>query len=722
MWPLSERATGSLQFGWDPGQHCAMVTDHSGTKAAVLGSSHPLREHVIGQFGDIEIKEDHLVGVPTDDVQVCIGMRLALTAKVKQCAFVFSGSGFTEHEALRTFRIAIKGIPRLFAEKVRHYKRLLNTTLQLETPDDELNRSLKWAVVGTDKFFAETPGLGSSFLAGHGLSSSGWNGGQTNSGRPGYAWYFGRDSAWTCLAAIDYGDLDKVRTVLEFLGRHQDLNGKILHELTTSGHAHFDAADSTPLYLIAFGRYLRASGDVSFARKEFPRLTKALDYCFSADTDGDHLIENSSAGHGWIEGGKLFPAFAEHYLSSCWAEALTQVSYVAGVLNKHRLASRCMREGNIVRSILKRTFQNEATGFYSFAKNPDGSFRPEITVLPTVGMYFDCAEDEFARHSLSEFASDRFTADWGVRIVRKDDFLFDPTGYHYGSIWPLFTGWTSLAEYHLNRPLQGFGHLMSNALLVDQFSAGGVDEVLHGEQFRPAGVCPHQAWSGSMIMQPAIEGLLGLKVDALSCSLGLKPSLPPQWKEIRVRNIRVGQQRVAMSVRRSSGETVFTFSAASRQTTKRSRSVQIQLQPTLPLGTRIEEIWLAGKQIAGHVHVDKDTSIPILHGILKSSLHIRIKHSYGISVVPPRPHFEGGEESRGLRIVDERWELRVYSVIVEGKIGSEYLLDVFDPARTAKKIDGAVAVAREGEYLILSVVFSGESLSGYSRKELRLTT
>jgi glycogen debranching enzyme len=96
-----------------------------------------------------------------------------------------------------------------------------------------------------------TSSLGRSLLAGFANTGEGWN-----SGRPGYAWFFGRDACWTALAILHYGDFESVKELLRFLGRHQDLSGKILHELTTSGAAHYDAADATPLYVILLGRYL----------------------------------------------------------------------------------------------------------------------------------------------------------------------------------------------------------------------------------------------------------------------------------------------------------------------------------------------------------------------------------------------------------------------------------------------------------------------------------
>ena len=722
MWPLSEHTTGSLQHSWDSSGQAAVITDQAGRNAAIIGSSCKPADHLIGKFLVIEPEADRLVGKPTEQMRVCAAFRLSLKPTVRQCAVVFAGSSSNTAEALRAYRGTMKSIQGVLREQVKHYERLFSGTVRLKTPSESLNKAFRWSVAGTDKFFVETPGLGSSFVAGYGLTSGGWNGGHKESGRPGYAWYFGRDSLWTAMAALNYGDFDKVRAVLEFLGRHQDLSGKILHEMTASGHAHFDAADSTPLYLILLGRYVRASGDVTFARKEFAKVTRALSFCYSTDADGDHLIENTNVGHGWIEGGKLFPAHSEYYLSSCWAEALAETSYLADALKEHQLSLQCKRESKKVSSILRREFKNDDTGFYDFAKNADGSFRPEKTVLSAVGMMFNCAEEEFAQRSLSELASNNFSSDWGVRMVGNNDRLFDPTGYHYGSIWPLFTGWTALAEFQMNRPVQGFGHLLSNALLAEQFSAGCVEEVLHGTRLIPSGVCPHQAWSGTMIAQPLLEGMLGLKADARSLTLHMRPYFPPHWNNCEVQNIHVGGSRVTMVLKREHDATTFTFSRRQPAKTGSSRPIKLILRPVFPLGTRFHDLSINGRRKHLRLTLEDYRSLPVIHAVLDSSTEIRLSHSHGIAIIPPTPHLARGEESQGLRVIDEQWESGKYQLTLEGRAGGEYLIDVFDPSQSVGTIDGATQLSRERGHHTMSVIFPAHVSDHYVRRVVSMTT
>jgi glycogen debranching enzyme len=175
---------------------------------------------------------------------------------------------------------------------------------------------------------------------------------------------------------------------------------------------------------------------------------------------------------------------------------------------------------------------------------------------------------------LNELGSRRFTTAWGTRIVGRDNKLYNPAGYHYGSIWPLFTGWVSLAAFRQRNPHLGFRLVQAMMHLHMKFSAGQVPEVLHGERCQSTGVCTHQAWSESMVLQPMLEGMLGLRVDACAGSLTLRPFLPGGWTELRAEGIAVGTKRVDLVLRRETQGVRCTF------VLRRGKRVGIQLQRT----------------------------------------------------------------------------------------------------------------------------------------------
>jgi len=50
--------------------------------------------------------------------------------------------------------------------------------------------------------------------------------------RPGFAWFFGRDSFWTSFALTAAGDFDSARAAIDFIAKYQREDGKIPHEIS----------------------------------------------------------------------------------------------------------------------------------------------------------------------------------------------------------------------------------------------------------------------------------------------------------------------------------------------------------------------------------------------------------------------------------------------------------------------------------------------------------
>lgn len=724
MWPLSAESTGSLRYRWDDGYGGLVVTNETGALCSIVGSSISPQEVCFGQFDRLSEVDGRLEGQPTTRTQVAIGMRIAGGKGVTDVGVFFGGSNQGETDALKGYR-AVSAHPDLsLSSNVTRFKRLERTSIRVQCPNEQFSRSLRWARWSLTRLFAATPGIGKSMMAGYGLSSAGWNGGHERSGRPGYAWYFGRDSLWAALGLLGSADFRRVRQVLEFLGSYQEPTGKVLHELTTSGFVHFDAADATPLYVLLMGKYVRASGDVEFCRSQFERVERAIRFCFTTDKDGDGFIENTGVGHGWVEGGPLFPAHAELYLQACWAGALEEAAFLARVANRPEPVHKWNKAARRVRSAIERELWNSKTGFYRFAKLSDGKYSEETTILSTVAMLLGCARSDRSQSSLVEFASANFTTDWGVRILSREHPSYNPAGYHSGSIWPLFTGWTALAEFKCGRPLQGMAHLLSTTSLADHFAGGCIEEVLHGDNFKPTGVCPHQAWSESMVLQPFFEGMLGLDVDALSRSVRLRPFLPPGWKRLEVSGISMGTSTLGFSVKQSADETVYKFTCkTAKRYAKSKKSLSLILQPLLPLGTRIKETLVDHRRIRERGTITHYDSTPSYKLRLSGSLEVRIRHQLGIGLVVQPPHLVREQSSKGIRIIEERWKGQTYELDVEGRRGREYLIDLYDPSGSMKAIEGGVALARSDGQVLVSLRFPGDEQDAqYVKTILRVRT
>jgi hypothetical protein len=153
---------------------------------------------------------------------------------------------------------------------------------------------------------------------------------------------------------------------------------------------------------------------------------------------------------------------------------------------------------------------------------------------------------------LSRWAADEFSTDWGIRDISPKTAFYDPISYHQGSIWPLFTGWVSMAEYRANRPLSAYAHLMQNVNLTWDQDLGSVTELLSGEYYQPLGrSSSHQLWSSAMVITPMVRGLFGLMWNAGTKTLRVAPNLPPEWDRASVSNVMVGDELLNVEFEKS---------------------------------------------------------------------------------------------------------------------------------------------------------------------------
>ncbi len=141
----------------------------------------------------------------------------------------------------------------------------------------------------------------------------------------------------------------------EFLAKYQRADGKIPHEISQSAgfvpwftdfpYA-WASADATPLYVIAHADAWRAGGDRAFLARHWPSIQKAYQFSAATDADRDGLIENTGVGHGWVEGGALYPAHEEIYLQGLWIEASRSFAALATEMGDRTAGDARVRQRN----------------------------------------------------------------------------------------------------------------------------------------------------------------------------------------------------------------------------------------------------------------------------------------------------------------------------------------------------------------------------------------
>jgi len=157
----------------------------------------------------------------------------------------------------------IDSLPQAYAQTQNSYHHFFDNRLTVETPDHRIDEALKWAEVSIDQAQV-VRGDETGMIAGYYESA--------DSARPGYAWFFGRDTLFTTYAMNSYGDFALTRKAVNFLLKRQRQDGKIMHEFSQAAESidwkntpyFYASADSTPLMIMAMHDYVRGSGDVDF--------------------------------------------------------------------------------------------------------------------------------------------------------------------------------------------------------------------------------------------------------------------------------------------------------------------------------------------------------------------------------------------------------------------------------------------------------------------------
>jgi glycogen debranching enzyme len=667
-WPA---ALGGAYLNWEPALHAFAFAEEQKKYVAIVGS--PTANVTEQEY------QTNYSSSPEN------AFRLGVTNAGKETKIVaIAASVNGRGEAATTYRTLISNYAALENDSANYYLDYLSRTVNLELPDAQLQQAYDWARVSMIQGLVTNPYLGTGLIAGYRTSGIGQ--------RPGFAWFFGRDSFWTALALDAEGDLATTRTALEFISKYQRADGKIPHEISQGASfvnwfADFPypyaSADATPLYLIAANDYVTESGDTAFARDKWDSLWKAYQFLHST-YDAQGLPQNFGFGHGWVEGGPLLPVKTELYQSALGAQALAALSSLAYSAGKNDMSKQLAEDFSRQKHLVNQAFWSAESGTYAFALDNKGQKVMEPSVLATVPMWFGLLDSEKASSMLAQLAAPEHQTDWGMRIISSRAPKYDAGGYHYGSVWPLFTGWASVGEYRYHRAFSAYSNLRSNALLALDGSPGHVTEVLSGDYYQPLSTSsPHQIWSAAMVISPMLRGLLGLETIAASHTVVFAPHVPADWISFAVRHIRAGD--IILDLRYSRTHNEITLEVES------SGDSELDFSPALSPRAQVLAAEIDGHRAPLQVQRSDVDQHPHLRASLmkgKNTIRIRVNNDFGISYANELPAL--GSSSQGVRVISESWTASRDALNVDfvGRRGARYELAIWNPTQIAS-VDGA---------------------------------
>jgi glycogen debranching enzyme len=669
-WP---GAIGGVDQEWDSALHAFRFAEVSGEFEALVGS--PSAAKASEQYSTNYFSSHH------------DSLLLGATAKGSDTKLIVMAASFTGPAPLKAlYHHLIQDYPELLRSSAAYYQDYLDRTVSLKLPDAQIQAAYDWARVSMLQGVVDNPFLGEGLVAG--FNSSG------EDQRPGFAWFFGRDAEWTSLAFSAEGEFSTTRNAMEFLSKYQRADGKIPHEISQSASFvdwfkstpyAFASADATPLFIITVNDYVTRSGDAEFAQRKWDNLWRA--YGFLKSTyDAQGLAQNSGVGHGWIEGGPLYPVQTELYQASLGVEAVHSLAHLAHVLGKEAIADELDQAFQGQKSFLDKTFWSSENRIYAYALDANHNRIDVASVLATVPMWFRQLGEEQAGSMIEELATPSHQTDWGMRILSSRDPKYDPGGYHYGVVWPLFTGWASVGEYRYHRPLPAYSNLRANALLAFDGSLGHVTEVLSGKYYQTLATgSPHQIWSAAMVVNPVLSGLLGIESDAARCRLEFVPHIPAEWNSFSVNHVQVGKMVLDMNYQRTPDAIRLQVQSTG------TGHCSLEFSPALSLRARMVRVRLNGHPLPSHVEAnswDQHVSVSVPLVGKENTLEIQMKDNFELSEASSPPVL--GATSHGLRVLSESWSSSRDSLtlLLSGAAAETYEFSAWNPEQIVS-IEGA---------------------------------
>jgi glycogen debranching enzyme len=689
-WPA---ALGATFLDWVPEQHAFYFGEEQKKFSALIGSPTAVEPRSEYQTNYSESQESSL--------------RLGTTANGKETKLiVIAGSTEGRAAAEKTYQHLTSRYADLLRESAEYYRDYLQRTVSVELPDAQIQQAYDWARVSMVQGMVNNPVLGTGLVAGYRTSGE--------SQRPGFAWFFGRDSFWTSLALNAEGDYSNARAALEFIGKYQREDGKLPHEISQGANFvqwfkdypyPYASADATPLYIIAMNDYAVESGDTAFAKEKWESLWKAYEFLKST-YDERGFPKNAGIGHGWVEGGPLLPIKTELYQTSLGTEALRALSNLARLTGKEDTSKELSTKFDQQKPLMNAAFWIAEKKRFAFALDKDNHAVDEPSVLATVPMWFGLLEEAEADAMITQLAYEDHQTDWGMRIISDRSPNFSGGGYHFGSVWPLFTGWASVGEYRYHRAFPAYANLRANALLALDGSLGHVTEVLSGSYYQSLSTSsPHQIWSAAMVVSPLLRGMFGLEADATKGTLIFAPHAPADWTSFAIRNVQVGSAKLDLRYAKDIGGITLDVKATG------DAPRTIDFQPAVSLRAKILGVEFNGKPVPFRVQAngtDQHVITRIAAARGSNSLRIRIEDEFGLGYDATLP--ELGAASRGLRILSETWTPAKdrLTIHASGFAGSRYEFSVWNPGQVASVNGVKLAKAADGKTnLILELPKNG---------------
>lgn len=410
-----------------------------------------------------------------------------------------------------------------------------------------------------------------------------------DAGVPWYAVPFGRDAIITALQTLVYNP-DIAEGTLRFLAANQGTEvdpfkeeepGKIMHELRRGELAqlgevphtpYFGTVDATPLFLVLFVEAMEWLDSDQLYKDLLPGALRALEWIDRfGDQDGDGYVEyiahrpGGVVNQGWKDsvdavlhpdGAGAAPPIALVEVQGYVYQAKLGMSRLLRRRGQLDLATRLEREACDLKVRFNRDFWLEEERFFAQALDGEKKAVRSITSNPGHCLWSGiCDSDKADAVAARLLAPDMFSG-WGIRTLSSRSTNFNPMSYHNGSVWPHDTALIALglrrcghaeAASRIVSGLIEAGFRFPDARLPELFCGFSRDQRFNSSPTAYVVSCSPQAWAAGCVFM-LLQVVLDLRPDLSAGRVHVDPLLPPLFRRLMVRNVKMGSARVDVRV------------------------------------------------------------------------------------------------------------------------------------------------------------------------------
>lgn len=572
MWPI---ATGGQEIHWLPDTNAYLLSEPTQRFHALFGSPDA-------------ILHDDLVNTNTP---LSTDHTLRMTLRAAKTVHVFMAADTHGADATRSLYNKLFSSSAELETAANNYAlERARTSMQIDTPDAEVNQALAWSQVALDQAWVCNPTLGCGLVAGYGPSRG-------LARRPQYAWFFAGDALTTMHTLLLTGEFNRTKQALLFLMRYQDRNsGMMWHEMSQSASYvnwakdypyMFPHVDITFQFLSTLGDYANATADTQFLREHWSNIEAAYRYCSSLIDASDGLPKVPAGKEGGDE--QAHPR-EELNLAVAWAQASQAFAQLAELTGHSQLAEQAHAASLRASKAIPSHFWNAQQNFWNSGITESG--KPEqamhLPPLASLPLLNSAQQNEV----LDRIAGPEFQTAWGTRGVGSASPNFDPSSYATGSVWATSTATAALELWRGGRPEAAWKvwHTLLPWLKLD--AMGHMHETLSGTSFHPQiESVPEQTWSSATFVSSFLQGVLGLQLNAEQHRITLAPNLPAEWDHLSLQKLRVGNSLLDITLHRSANR-------IDLQVRDAGAPIDLNLLQKLPSGSNFSSAQMDGRRIS----------------------------------------------------------------------------------------------------------------------------